>query len=80
MDIKMVIIRLKPITIFTIHGGSQSKKMVLYVTRTVNIMIIETIDNRIAATPAMIEPVRNVWHRQQLVKIGFAMFYLSVLV
>lgn len=71
----MVMHKLKPMTIFTIHGGSQSKKMVLYVTRTVNIMMIETMDNRIAATPAIIEPVRSDWHRQQVFKIGFAILF-----
>lgn len=59
MDINIVIHRLKPITIFTIHGGSQSNRIVRYVTRTVNIIISDTIDRRIAATPAIIDPVRN---------------------
>lgn len=71
----MVMHKLKPMMIFTIHGGSQSKKIVLYVARTVNIMMIATIDNSIAATPAIIEPLRNDWHRQQLFKIGFAIFF-----
>lgn len=62
----MVMHKLKPMTIFTIHGGSQSRKMVLYVTRTVNIMMIDTIDSRIAATPAITEPVRSDWQLQQL--------------
>lgn len=74
MDIKMVIHKLKPITIFTIQGGSQSRKMVLYCKRTVNIMMIDTMDNRMAATPAITEPVRNDWQLQQLWKIGFAIF------
>lgn len=66
IDINIVMHKLKPITIFTIHGGNQSRKMVLYVTRTVNIIMIETMDNKIAATPAITEPVRNVWQLQQL--------------
>lgn len=72
IDMRMVMQRLKPITIFTIHGGSQSKKIVRYVTRTVNIMTIATIDSRIAITPAIIDPFFRDWHRQQLDKIGFA--------
>lgn len=75
IDMRMVMPRLKAIMIFTIHGGSQSKKMVRYVRRTVSITTMATIDNNMAQTPAIIEPVRNDWHRQQLFNIGFAIFY-----
>lgn len=73
-EIKMVMHRLKPIIIFTIHGGNQSKNIVLYVTRTVNVMTIETMDSKMAQTPAIIEPFRNDWQRQQVFKIGLAIF------
>lgn len=58
-DIKMVMHKLNTMIIFTIHGGSQSKNIVLYVARAVKAMIIDTMDNKIAPTPAIIEPVRS---------------------
>lgn len=35
---------------------------------------MDTMDSKIAITPAITEPVRNDWHLQQLFKIGFAIF------
>lgn len=80
IDMRMVMPRLKPIMIFTIHGGSQSRKIVRYDSRAVNITIIATIDISMAKTPAIMEPVRSDLHRQKLFNIGLAILPLSLLV
>lgn len=55
----MVIHILNAMTIFTIHGGNQSKRIVFGVNRSTYIKMRNTMDNRMAPTPATIEPVRN---------------------
>lgn len=72
IDIRMVMHILNAITIFTIHGGNQSNRMVFGVNLSTYIMMRNTIDSRIAPVPAIIEPVRNDWRPRQLLKIGLA--------
>lgn len=73
-DIIIVMHRLNMIIPLIIDSGSLSNIIVLYCKRK-NIMIrMETMDSKMDAAPAIIDPVRNDWHRQQLSKIGFAIF------
>lgn len=58
-DIKMVMHILNAMTIFTIHGGNQSNRIVFGVNRSTYIKMRKTMDSKMAPAPAIIDPVRN---------------------
>lgn len=73
-EINIVMHKLKTMTILTTDGGRKSNRMVLKWARTVNTIMIVTMDIRIDATPVMIEPARNVIQRQHVFNNGSGIF------
>lgn len=75
IDIKMVMHKLNTMITLTMPGGSQSNRMVFGWKRSTNKQTMNTIDSRIAPTPATTEPVRNDCRPRQLLNIGLAILF-----